>query len=128
MASSGKGRGDQPAAVLQGARRHLRAVAAAATGEDRSPAIRSAAPQARHIHARAPHARAIDVSGAHIVQVEGNFVGAAMRDPAGFRFVALDVRLDDLDGMVWPSFPELRWQVESIFRLGRWNEAALAPA
>ena len=68
------------------------------------------------------------MSGAHIVQVDGNFVGAAMRDAAGFRFVALDVRLDELDGKVWPSFPELRWQVESICRLDRWTEATRTPA
>jgi hypothetical protein len=60
-----------------------------------------------------------DMSDGQIVQVLGNFVGAAMRDAGGFRFVALDVRLDELDGTVWPTFPELRWRVESAYRLSR---------
>jgi len=47
----------------------------------------------------------------HVVEIEGAFVGAAVRLPDGYRFVALDVRLDELDGMVWSSLPELRRKV-----------------
>ncbi len=57
------------------------------------------------------------MNGSHIVQIQGNFVGAAMLVPDGFRFVALDARLDDLDGEVWRTFPELHREVESAFRL-----------
>ena len=47
----------------------------------------------------------------HVVEIKGAFVGAAVRSADGYRFVALDVRLDELDGRVWPSLPELRRNV-----------------
>jgi hypothetical protein len=47
----------------------------------------------------------------HVIDLDGTFVGAAVRLPDGYRFVALDVRLDELEGMVWPSLPELRRKV-----------------
>jgi hypothetical protein len=66
------------------------------------------------------------MTGARIVQVQGNFVGAAMRHPDGYRFVALDVRLDELDGKVWATFPELHWRVESAYRLSRLRQPEAA--
>jgi len=47
----------------------------------------------------------------HIVDIDGTFVGAAIRLADGYRFVAVDVRLDELDGLVWASLPELRRKV-----------------
>jgi hypothetical protein len=47
----------------------------------------------------------------HVVDIDGTFVGAAVRLLEGYRFVALDPRLDELDGTVWPSLPELRRKV-----------------
>jgi len=55
----------------------------------------------------------------HVVQVQGHFVGAAALHPDGYRFIALDVRLDELDGRVWPTFPELHRQVHRAFRISR---------
>jgi hypothetical protein len=49
----------------------------------------------------------------HVVDVDGTFVGAAVHVPDGYRFVALDVRLDELDGMVWLSLAELRQKVRA---------------
>jgi hypothetical protein len=43
----------------------------------------------------------------YVIDVDGRFVGAAVRQPDGFRFVAIDVRLDALDGSVWPSLAEV---------------------
>jgi hypothetical protein len=47
----------------------------------------------------------------HVVDIDGSFVGAAVRLSDGYRFVAVDVRLDELDGMVWPNLFELRQKV-----------------
>lgn len=38
----------------------------------------------------------------HIIDVDGAFVGAAVRLDTGYRFIATDMKLDDLDGSIWP--------------------------
>lgn len=38
-----------------------------------------------------------------IIEIDGRFVGAAVRQMGGWRFVAVDVRLDGIDGRVMPS-------------------------
>jgi len=55
----------------------------------------------------------------HVVDIDGAFVGAAVRQADGFRFVAIDVRLDELDGNVWPTLTELRRQVRVMVLAGR---------
>ena len=44
----------------------------------------------------------------HVVDVDGKFVGSAVRQSDGYRFVAVDVRLDELDGQVWPTPADVR--------------------
>jgi len=44
----------------------------------------------------------------HVIEIDGNFVGAALADGSKVRFVAVDVRLDGLDGGCWPTLEELR--------------------
>ena len=44
----------------------------------------------------------------HVVEVDGAFVGAAVRLDHGYRFIAIDLRLEDLDGTVWPSLAEVQ--------------------
>jgi hypothetical protein len=55
----------------------------------------------------------------HVVEIDGAFVGAAVREADGYRFVAVDVRLDDLDGRSWPTLGELRRQVRVMVLAGR---------
>ena len=45
---------------------------------------------------------------ADCVMVNGAIVGTAVADGEMFRFFAADVRLDDLDGLTWPTMEELR--------------------
>jgi hypothetical protein len=54
-----------------------------------------------------------------VVQVAGNFVGAAIPQRDGYRFVALDVQLDELDGRVWPTLPDLHADVTDAFHEAR---------
>jgi hypothetical protein len=44
----------------------------------------------------------------HIIDVDGVFVGAAIRIDRGYRFVATDYRLEELDSSVWPTLEDVR--------------------
>ena len=44
----------------------------------------------------------------HIIEVEGVFVGVAVRIDRGYRFVAIDFRLKELDTSVWPTLDDVR--------------------
>jgi hypothetical protein len=54
----------------------------------------------------------------HVIEIDGAFVGAAVRLDAGYRFVAIDHRLDQLHGTTWPSLAEVRRLAHSTFRAG----------
>ena len=55
----------------------------------------------------------------HVVDIDGTFVGAAVRQPDGYRFVAVDVRLDELDGRVLPSLAEVQRAARVAFVAAR---------
>jgi len=44
----------------------------------------------------------------HIIEVDGAFVGVAVRIDRGYRFVATDFRLEELDTSIWPSLEDVR--------------------
>ncbi len=44
----------------------------------------------------------------HVIEVNGTFIGAAVTTTDGFRFRAVHPRVDELDGRVWETLPELR--------------------
>jgi hypothetical protein len=44
----------------------------------------------------------------HIIDVDGVFVGTAIRIDRGYRFVAIDFRLEELDSSVWPTLDDVR--------------------
>jgi hypothetical protein len=44
----------------------------------------------------------------HIIEIDGVFVGAAVRLDTGYRFVATDMKLDDLDGSLWPTLADVQ--------------------
>ncbi|HTI83632.1 MAG TPA: hypothetical protein VL614_24525 [Acetobacteraceae bacterium] len=44
----------------------------------------------------------------HIIEVDGAFVGVAVRIDRGYRFVATDFRLEELDTSIWPSLDDVR--------------------
>jgi hypothetical protein len=54
----------------------------------------------------------------HIIEIDGAFVGAAVRLDTGYRFVATDIRLDELDGTTWPSLADVRQRANRLFRAG----------
>jgi len=56
----------------------------------------------------------------HVVEIDGIFAGAAVPQHDGrIRFIAVDVRVDDLDGSVWPTLGDLRRVVRGLLKTGR---------
>jgi len=55
----------------------------------------------------------------HVIVIDGTFVGAAVRLDTGYRFIATDFRLEDLDGTLWPTLEDVRLRANRLFRTGR---------
>jgi hypothetical protein len=55
----------------------------------------------------------------HIIDIDGAFVGAAVRLDRGYRFVATDIRLDDLDGSFWPTLQDIQRLARELYLTGR---------
>jgi hypothetical protein len=51
----------------------------------------------------------------HIIDIDGVFVGAAVRIDRGYRFVATDFRLEDLDSSVWPTLADVRRVARRVY-------------
>jgi hypothetical protein len=54
----------------------------------------------------------------HVIDVDGVFVGAAVRLDTGYRFVATDFRLEQLDSTIWPTLAEVRRLARSLYLTG----------
>jgi hypothetical protein len=48
------------------------------------------------------------MSQSHIIELDGVFVGAAIRIDRDYRFVATDFRLEELDSSIWPTLEDVR--------------------
>jgi len=62
----------------------------------------------------------------HVIEIDGTFVGAAIRLEQGFRFVATDIRLEELDGSTWPSLADVQRLARQLYRTGRFGAPAEA--
>ncbi|MDR3535723.1 MAG: hypothetical protein P4L71_04405 [Acetobacteraceae bacterium] len=60
----------------------------------------------------------------HVIDIDGAFVGAAVRLDTGYRFIATDIRLEELDGTVWPSLADVKRLARSLYLTGRFAPAA----
>ena len=56
------------------------------------------------------------------IQVDGAFVGAAIRTDRGYRFVAVDVRVEPLDESTWPTLPDVQRLARHLYLTGRFPE------
>jgi hypothetical protein len=52
----------------------------------------------------------------HVIEIDGAFVGAAVLQETGYRFVATDNRVDDLNGTTWPSLADVQRKARILFR------------
>ncbi len=59
----------------------------------------------------------------HVIEIAGTFAGAAVNAggtaPERFRFVAVDPRVEDLDGSEWLTLPDLKRVVSHLLTTGR---------
>lgn len=55
----------------------------------------------------------------HIIDIDGNFVGAAVRLDVGYRFIATDMKLEDLDGSVFPTLADVQRLARRLYLDGR---------
>jgi hypothetical protein len=62
----------------------------------------------------------------HVIEIDGVFVGAAARLDAGYRFIATDFRLDELNGTISPSLAEIRRLAHLLFRGGNFAAPFIA--
>ncbi len=55
----------------------------------------------------------------HIVEISGQFAGAAVTHGGRFRFIAVDPRVDELNESVWPSLADVHRVVGHLMTTGR---------
>jgi len=60
----------------------------------------------------------------HVIDIDGAFVGAAVRLDRGYRFIATDMKLDDLDGSIWPTLADVQRLARRIYFGGRFCRAS----
>jgi hypothetical protein len=51
----------------------------------------------------APPAKRVPMRQSHPIEVDGVFLGAAVEHELGVRFIAVDVRVTDMDQSIWPN-------------------------
>ena len=61
----------------------------------------------------------------HVIDIDGVFVGAAVRLHDGYRFVATDLRLEEIDGSHWPSLDDVRRVARGRLMAGRYPVHAM---
>ncbi|MGE0417062.1 MAG: hypothetical protein AB7O80_09675 [Acetobacteraceae bacterium] len=57
----------------------------------------------------------------HVIDIDGAFVGAAVRLDRGYRFIATDIRVEELDGSIWPSLADVRRLARQLYVNGRFG-------
>jgi hypothetical protein len=57
----------------------------------------------------------------HVIVIDGDFVGAAVRLDTGYRFIATNIRLEELDGTTWPSLGDVQRLARRLFHTGRFD-------
>jgi hypothetical protein len=63
----------------------------------------------------------------HIIDIDGVFVGAAIRIDRGYRFVATDFRMEELDSSVWPTLADVRRVARCVYR-GATSAGPISPS
>ena len=54
----------------------------------------------------------------HIIDIDGVFVGAAIRIDRGYRFVAIDFRMEELDSTIWPTLADVQRLARRLYLTG----------
>jgi hypothetical protein len=59
----------------------------------------------------------------HVIEIDGTFVGAALRTEQGYRFIATDLRVEELDGSIRPTLGDISRLARHLFLTGRFAPA-----
>jgi hypothetical protein len=62
-----------------------------------------------------PHRRTFVMLQSHIIDIDGRFVGAAVRLDCGYRFIAIDFHLEELDTSIWPTLADVRRMARLVY-------------
>jgi len=54
----------------------------------------------------------------HPIDIDGVFVGAAVRLDRGYRFIAINMRLEELDQTIWPTLADVQRLARRIYLNG----------
>jgi hypothetical protein len=55
----------------------------------------------------------------HVIEIDGAFVGAAIQLEEGYRFVAVDLRVEEMDCRTWPSIADIKRVAQGLYRIRR---------
>jgi hypothetical protein len=61
----------------------------------------------------------------HIIDIDGVFVGAAIRIDRGYRFVAIDLRMEELDSTIWPTLADVQRLARRLYLTGSFAGPAI---
>jgi hypothetical protein len=80
----------------------------------------------RNLHQFAPSAsqspsdgRPVPMRQSRPIEVDGVFLGAAIEHELGVRFVAVDVRVTEMDQSIWPNVEYAYRSARQLFKSGR---------
>jgi hypothetical protein len=62
------------------------------------------------------------------IDVDGVFVGAAIRLDQGYRFVAINMRLEELDQTIWPTLADVQRMARRLYLNGSFAAPDAPPA
>jgi hypothetical protein len=54
----------------------------------------------------------------HPIDIDGVFVGAAIRLDRGYRFIATNMRLEELDQTLWPTLADVQRMARRLYLSG----------
>jgi hypothetical protein len=54
----------------------------------------------------------------HPIDIDGVFVGAAVRLDRGYRFIATNMRLEELDQTIWPTLADVQRLARRLYLNG----------
>ncbi len=66
-----------------------------------------------------PAPRRVPMRHSQPIEVDGVFLGAAVEHELGVRFIAVDVRVTDMDQSIWPTLDYAYRSARQLFKSGR---------
>lgn len=76
--------------------------------------------ESRHIETFSiPARKRVPMRHSEPIDADGVFLGAAVEHELGVRFIAVDIRVKDMNESVWPSLQYAKMSARQLFRANR---------